>query len=757
MAKATHSQNNFSSGEISPKSLGRYDFAKFANAVKTMQNYLIHQVGGALFRPGTVFVAETKTSAKESRLIPFQFSTTQTYALEFGNLYIRFYADGGIVGAPSETVSPYTESQLFELQFTQDADTLYIVHPSHAPRKLQRTSATTFTLTVVDFSRPPFKDSNITATTITPSADTGAGITLTASTAIFTASMVDSFVRVKEGFCKITAFTSTTIVTATVQAEPGGTAGNLNTGPAATDDWALSAFSGEEGYPVAVEFHEQRLFYGKDQKFFGSSITAYDNFDTRTTNDSDSVSYQLASRQVNSIQWLLSNKKNLHIGTAGGVFPASSGDDNLPITPTKIIARSEITDGAIDIKPAILRGRVYYTERDLNHLREIVYNLEDNSDDADDMNLLAEHILRDGSGAKEIAQQTSPNKRIWCVRNDGQIAVLTRNAKQEVMGWSRIIAGKSATGAGEFESIAIIPRPNEDDQVWVIVKRNINGSVVRYVEYFAAEDFDAQYDAVRVDSSLSLDNPLTITGITSANPVVITANSHGLAGIVDVKLNKIVAEEVEDDEVLMEDQLNNKHYKVSVVNANLLHLRTVAGVNVNGTTFSPYVSGGEVRERVTTLAGLDHLNGEKVTLAVDGGVPAAQQVFTVTGNSITLAQKVAVVHGGLPYTGKIQMLKLSDGSPTGTGQGKMRRIYLSTLRVFKTLGMKIGLSDDSLSTVFQNSVNDANGFPPDMLTGDIEKLFSTHWSKDAELIIQQVQPLPQMILAVILRSEVNEK
>jgi len=116
MPKSTYAQSNFTLGEISPRLFGRFDFAKFTNGCKLLKNWLIHQVGGALFRPGTVYVATTKDSTKKTRLIPFQFSTTQNYVIEAGDLYFRFYANNGQVvsgATPVELTTPYTEAQLF--------------------------------------------------------------------------------------------------------------------------------------------------------------------------------------------------------------------------------------------------------------------------------------------------------------------------------------------------------------------------------------------------------------------------------------------------------------------------------------------------------------------------------------------------------------------------------------------------------------------------------------------------------------------
>ena len=134
MPRTTLSLNSFVSGEFSAKMDGRVDFEKYSSGTKTLQNFLVHPQGAATRRVGTQFIAEVKNSAKKVRLIPFEFSTTQTYILEFGDQYMRVYKDKGQVlssGSPFEISTPYLEAELFDLKFAQSADVLYICHPNH--------------------------------------------------------------------------------------------------------------------------------------------------------------------------------------------------------------------------------------------------------------------------------------------------------------------------------------------------------------------------------------------------------------------------------------------------------------------------------------------------------------------------------------------------------------------------------------------------------------------------------------------------
>ena len=110
MPRTTAALNSFVSGEFSAKLDGRTDFEKYASGCKTLQNMLVHPQGAAARRVGTQFISEVKTSSAKTRLIPFEFSTTQTYVLEFGNTYIRMFKDKGQITESDVTVSGITKA-----------------------------------------------------------------------------------------------------------------------------------------------------------------------------------------------------------------------------------------------------------------------------------------------------------------------------------------------------------------------------------------------------------------------------------------------------------------------------------------------------------------------------------------------------------------------------------------------------------------------------------------------------------------------
>lgn len=192
MARTQTIRNSFNAGEISPYTLGRTDLEKYHTACESLQNYIPLLQGGCTRRPGSMYI---EPAMGPSRLVPFKFSRTQAYVLEFGNKKLRFYTQGGQIqsgGSAYEISTPYDTAtdNLWDLKFAQDADIMYITHPNHAPRKLNRLADTNWILNQPNFRPPPTHDfdqdvgTDKTAT-LTPGAVTGAGITFTASNPVF--------------------------------------------------------------------------------------------------------------------------------------------------------------------------------------------------------------------------------------------------------------------------------------------------------------------------------------------------------------------------------------------------------------------------------------------------------------------------------------------------------------------------------------------------------------------------------------------
>ena len=441
MGKQLLSIPSFTAGEMSDSMQGRTDFAKYFSAASRIENFVVLPHGPITRRPGTYFVSEVKTSSAKTRLIPFSFSTEQTYVLEFGNQYIRFYKDDGQItsgGSAYEISSPYTTAQLFDLKFAQSADVMYICNENHPVKKLSRTGHTSWTLADVDFTDGPYLDSNTTSTTMTPSGTTGS-ITITASSSAFVSTDVDRFINFSNGYAKITAFTSATVVSATVENDFD----NTN----AVTDWKLGAFSTTTGFPRCVSFFEQRLVFAgtsnQPQTMFFSKSGDYENM-TSGTNDDNAMIYTIASNQVNAIQALKATR-TLIVMTTGGEYAVSSGAAQDAITPTNINIRKQSNYGSSGVDALSIGNATIFLQRAKRKIRELAYNFDTDGYTAPDLTILADHISE--SGLTDMSYQQEPYSVVWAVRADGQMAGLTYNRLENVVAWHRhILGGKSDTG-----------------------------------------------------------------------------------------------------------------------------------------------------------------------------------------------------------------------------------------------------------------------------------------------------------------------
>jgi hypothetical protein len=499
MPKASPIQTNFTGGEFAPTLDGRVDLRKYANACRQLRNMYPLMHGPAVRRAGTRFIAGAKSAASRSRLIPFEFSVTQAYVLELAGSVIRVFKDHGQVeaspGVPVEIASPYAAADLAGLRFAQSADVLYLVHAGHRPRTLTRTSHISWTLADFVFNDGPYLAVNVGTTTVTPSALTGS-VTLTASTALFAAGDVGRLLRWRAsasanwGWGRITAFTSATQVAFSWVAAAGGSAG-------ASIHWRLGAWSDTTGWPAVVTFFQDRLCFAgarnTPQRIDMSRTGDYSSFTPSepdgTVVDDHGVAVTLNANDVNVVRWLADDEKGLIAGTVGGewlIRPSSLGE---AITPANIQASRSTNFGSADIAPVRVGKAILYVQRARRRLREHAFVFEDDGFRSPDVSLLATHLPP--PGIVEMAFQQEPDSLLWLVRADGRLLGLSYARDQEVVGWHQHVLGGWADGAhtepAVVESVACIPAPDGGrDELWLVVRRHIDGADARTIELMAA-------------------------------------------------------------------------------------------------------------------------------------------------------------------------------------------------------------------------------------------------------------------------------
>ena len=227
----------FVTGEISERLAARIDFQKYGLAAFCLRNFIVQPHGGIAKRPGSVFLGQTKYNSLPVRLVRFVFSADEAYMLEFGHLYIRVWRNRQLLrdenDAIVELVTPYEAGHLRDLRMVQSADVMWIFHQSYEPRRLIRTSATSFTFRTVNFKPGPTWEQPVEPQATLSLSGTTGSITATLSAPYFLPGDKSRGITAEFGRAVITAVVSTTVVQCEVQ-DPFDTVG-----PFAAGDWQI--------------------------------------------------------------------------------------------------------------------------------------------------------------------------------------------------------------------------------------------------------------------------------------------------------------------------------------------------------------------------------------------------------------------------------------------------------------------------------------------------------------------------------------
>ena len=519
-----------------------------------LEHVLQFQVIGA---PGDYVLFRVGTSSSGTQLVNDFIAEVGYHSYSFtataANFYVQFINELGktvqidnvalLDNAPVELVTPYAEADLYQIEGPQSADILYMFHVDYPTYRLERRGHTTWSLIEVPWQDGPWLPKNATTTTLTPSAATGLGVTITASSTAgindgqgFLSTDIGRSIRLTDdsttnwGWGVITAVGGTTSVTVDVE--------RTFTVTTAETEWRLGSWSGTTGYPSTGAFFEQRLYAAANtdqpQTFWASQTGDFENhspdsdptagtFDG-TVQDDDALDFTISADNVNAIRWMSAGEDTLSIGTTGGEWvPSSTG---AVITPSDITVRRQTTHGSAQIAPVRVDNIVLFAQRAKRKIREFGFTFESDGYRAFDMTRLAQHITL--GGIVEMDHAEEPDSQVWVVRGDGQLPAMTFRRQEDVVGWARhIMGGSFGSGNSVVESVAVIPGSNaagqthdstNRDEVWVQVKRTINSGTVRYIEFFERDYEDGQdaKDAVYSDSCITYSGGSTtsITGLT---------------------------------------------------------------------------------------------------------------------------------------------------------------------------------------------------------------------------------------------------
>ncbi len=691
MGRGTYSQTAFNGGEINPAMYARVDQARRVSSVATLENFICTVGGQVTRRTGTRHVAAAKYADREARLVPFQFSVTQSYAIEMGDEYFRFFTDQGQIVDPNENVvnGDFTASIA---GWTEGSDpgasmywnsTLSAMALSGTGAAIARASQAVSTPNIGEIHQFETEAlvgaltirlgttagaSNILGDTSFPVGTNAVTIIPTTSTTYLTienqasaAHLADN-VSVKLGYYEIASPYSQAdlpgakyVQTADLMymTHPLGIR-KLSRVSAAHWTISLCSFAGTpsqwtgSNFPGCIAIQGQRLVFGgtpnEPQTIWGSKVGNYEDF-TLGAAANDGIEYELDSEDKSLLQWLVTAKV-MFLGTAGGEWSAPSLD------PTAPSVLRETTFGSNYVQARLVNNAVLFVQRHGKEVRELRYGFAFDSYDAANLMDWAEHL---GSESTLIGLDFSryPHPIMWVLREDGVLLGLTYDRGHEVVGWHRHVTD------GLFESIAVIPGDGRDE-LWALVNRTIGGTAARYIEFFEDEDFGSEIsDAFFVDSGLTYD----------------------------------------------------------------------------GTP-------------VTTLGGLTHLIGETVKILADGAV-RPPQVVNASGQ-ITLATAASKIHVGLGFTSTLWTLPWEAAASEGTAQGKKKRLHKIAMRFLKTVGGRIGSDPNDTDEIPFREPGDAMDTAIPLFTGwKYAQPKDSGADVEGQLAIVQEEPLPMTILALV--------
>jgi hypothetical protein len=808
------SQRSFSGGEISPNLYARTDLEKYVTSLRTCRNFMIMRHGGASNRPGFYYVNETKDSTKQSRLIPFIFNDDQTYAIEVGDQYMRFIRNGAYVevsgvsawsnvtaydiadlvleggvyyycvqahtnqqppnatywyaltGTIYEIPTPYLEADIFKINYDQSADVITLTHPSYEPRELSRTGHTAWTLATITFAP-------------SQAAPTGLAVSGTAGTvaywvvtAVNDETFEESLATAEVGANSVASSGSPRTLSWTVAAgatnynvykKSNGVYGFIGVaaGTSFIDDGidadttitppaSRNPFSGSNNYPSTSTYYQQRHgFANTNNNIQIVEFSKSGNFKNFTRSnplqDDDAVSFQLASLQSNAVKHMLTLGR-LVILTAGGEW-VIQGDQAGIMKIGEINSEQISYYGCSDLRPIIVGASALFVQARSSIVRDLLNDTVDGYI-SDDLTIFSSHLF-DGYTIVDWTYSQIPDSIVWSVRSDGSMLGFTYIRRQRLFAWHR------HDTLGEFESVVSVPEGNED-RLYAVIKRTIDGNTVRYIEQMQSRLISDIKDAIFMDSALTYDG--THTGSTTMTLSGGTTWAYTETLTLTASASEFVAGDVGK-------QIHLTGSDGTIIRCDIVAYTSNTVVSVKPHKTVPVgmrsVAISSWGTAVKTLSGLDHLEGEEVSVFGDGFVEASPNnasydTITVSSGEITLSRHYVKIHVGLPYTSDIETLDVDTNQGETT---KDKRQLISEVHIFveQSRGVFAGTeppTDDTVDPLeglyeYKQRSDETQEQAVALKTGIINIRMQGTWNTNGRVFIRQVDPLPLQVLSIM--------
>jgi hypothetical protein len=773
-------QPSFSRGELGRELAARSDIAAYQTGLAKCVNFIVSPYGGGLNRPGTMFVSQT-VGNEVARLIRFKFNVSDTYALEFTHLKMRVYRDGGLVlntagpsvGLPYELVTPFTRDEIFEINYTQSADVMDIVHPNHKPQKLRRFGNDNWVISPVSLVPSIVAPASATATPDPGGSSTVLQVWSYQITAVYddgsqsieeSLPITSNAVSVKSDNLKASvvwpAVVGATYYNVYKDNAGAGIFGFIGraTGLAFTDNFitptktdtppaGTDPFVGLGNYPRAVGYYQQRICYAgtdnRPQTLWFSRAGVFENFGySFPTKDDDAITWTIASTEVNQINHL-TPLRELITFTDGAEWIISG--QNSGFTASTINGAPQTYNGIGQLRPLVLNNTAIYAQERGRTVTAFGYSLDSDGFSGTDISVLSPQMLQE-FGLVDWDYQKIPYSVIWGVRADGQMVGITYMADQQVIGWHRHVTD------GNVLSLCSVPEGRQDS-IYMCVERVINGVTLRYVERMAQRQLPVYEGVSLVSESWFLDcalrydgrntsgETMTLTGgVDWKYPEPLTLTSSNLA--------RFSAGDVNDDvQYLASPSAEPVRFVITAFTSGAVVTVRPYGLVPVAIRAVPFTSWAIGRD---TISGLSHLEGREVSALSDGNVV---KNLKVTAGAVTLDRPGALVLIGLPYESELQTLEVNVPN-SETLSDKTKIITAVTAVLLESRGGWYGRSssDADLWEFKPRQESDDYG-PISTITGKATQVITDSWAGNGQVTVVQRDPLPLNILALIPRMD----
>jgi hypothetical protein len=693
------------------------------------------------------------------------------------------WVSGGIWSKYYTVSHPYYSGHLADLHYIQSADVMTFTHPGYRPYELKHLSLdTNWTMSLITFEPKTPAPTGLAHTTRT-TGDVCAYVVTAVSKETYEESYPSSVLT-----CNVAPAIGASSVTIkwvdpsvadpatpvkewnVYRSENGGVYGFIGTAlPNTIGGAGFIGFTDEGrskdtsitppiqrdpfnlltgyGNPATCTYTQQRLGFAnmvtKSESVQLSRTGQFHNFSTSSPiQEDDAVQFTMAGRQVNEVRHLL-DMGSLLIFTESGEWGLQPG----PITPSSIALKQFSYNGASKRRPIVINNTALYVQARGSIVRDMAYNIQMDGYTGNDLTVFSTHLF-DGFQIVDWAYQKVPHSIVWAVRDDGNVIGLTYVKEHEIVGWHR-----HDFEGGFVEKVCAVPEGDED-AVYFVVRREVNGVTRRYVERMSSRRVSNMDEAAFMDSWGSWDGrclgqEVTLTGSawTYTDTVTMTFEASGWS--------------FTDADIGNEIHITSGSDVIRVKITGFTSTYVIEGqpnktipVSMRGVALTDW------KKAIKTVIGLHHLEGKEVSVLGDSTVVGsphnpAYSGFTVEDGCVTLDKCYGVIMVGLPITSDLETLDID--MPQGeTLAPKKKNITKVSVIVQDSVGLWAGQkpvddSVDPLDQLVETKVTDLVDYETanKLYTGTLDVSIMGNWNSNGRVFIRHIDPLPLSVLAVI--------